>query len=171
MWPLARSPHCGSTSLAPFSRSIAQGYEIAALFRDGGEGSSASRPSWRVEPFRQSSKRKTLHASSPAAASRPTPRPPRAAAPSQRGRSIVSPRPSFETLISRLFRDGNAPSRPPSVTSYCEGTAGCCTPPKWIPGLPKRLLIMMADPPSSAISNENPPRKMRSYRAANAAGC
>jgi hypothetical protein len=49
------------------------------------------------------------------------------------------------------------------VTSYREGTAGCCTLPKWIPSLPKRLLIMMADPPSSAISYENPPRRMRSY--------
>ena len=72
-------------------------------------------------------------------------------------------RPSFETLISRLFCGGSAPSRSPTVTSYREGTAGCCTLPKCIPSLPKRLLIMMANLPSSAISYENPPRRMRSY--------
>jgi len=49
---------------------------------------------------------------------------------------------------------------PPNVIDFrCNGER-----PSRIPGLAKLVLIQMADPPSSAISNRNPPRKIGTYR-------
>src|SRR4029077_229990 len=59
-----------------------------------------------------------------------------------------SPRRSFETLVFVSFE-----------TVLTEPTP---RPAGWIASVSKRLLTQMAGPPSSANSNENPPRRLRS---------